>query len=73
MDDLGLINYCELHCQTERALFVGKQVNRMLALAGYPEGYVRSVPDTEWISLHSDMAELCKLAKRRLQDSGKDE
>jgi hypothetical protein len=64
--DMDLIGYCELHCQTERALFSGKHINRMLALAGHPEPYVREVPEERFFSVHSEMENLCKLARERL-------
>lgn len=64
--DAELIGYCELHCQTERALFNGAHINRMLALAGHPEPYVREVPDDQFFSAHGEMEVLCKLARERL-------
>ncbi len=33
MEDDELIGYCELHCQTTRALFHFEHVNRMIELA----------------------------------------
>lgn len=66
MNDRDLIGYCEIHCQTERALFKGDDVNRMIRLAGYPEGYVREVPGHQFFSLHDEMEELVKLSKARL-------
>lgn len=66
MNDRDLIGYCEIHCQTERALFKGDDVNRMLQLAGYPEGFVREVPGHQFFSLHDEMEELVKLSKARL-------
>lgn len=68
MNDRDLIGYCEIHCQTERALFKGDDVNRMLQLAGYPEGFVRQVPGHQFFSLHDEMEELVKLSKARLVD-----
>ena len=61
-----LIGYCELHCKTDRALFSSNQVNDMLRLAGHPPGFAESVPDGEWSSLHWEMEELCRIAKKRL-------
>lgn len=66
MNDRDLIGYCEIHCQTERALFKGDDVNRMIQLAGYPEGFVREVPGHQFFSLHDEMEELVKLSKARL-------
>lgn len=56
-----LIGYCEVHCETERALFNKNQVNDMLKLAGYPPSM-----DIDWVSMHEGMKELCKLARERL-------
>ncbi len=64
--DESLIGYCELHCETERALFNGSHINRMLELAGHPKGFIRQVPADGWYSMHEDMAKLCELARARL-------
>jgi len=65
MDDEHLIGYCEIHCQTERALFSDTHINRMIALAGYPKDFPRTV--TGWYSMHEEMQELCDLAKERVK------
>lgn len=65
--DAELISYCEIHCQTERALFSSAHINRMLALAGHPEVYVREVPADRFFSAHGEMEVLCKLARVRLR------
>lgn len=67
MTDSELIGYCELHCKTERALFHADHVNRMLELAGHPEGYVHRV--TGWLSVHEEMQRLVDLARARLKDA----
>lgn len=67
MDDEFLIGYCDLHCESERALFNSEQINRMLALAGHPDGFVRAVPAGRWMSVHGEMKELCRLARERLK------
>lgn len=67
MDDESLIGYCELHCQSERALFKGVDINRMLALAGHPAGFAQSVPADQFMSVHEPMEELCRLARTRLK------
>lgn len=67
MTDRELIGYCRIHCTTERALFHADHINRMLALAGYPEGFVKRVDG--WLSVHEPMRELCDLAEARLQDA----
>ena len=66
MNDLELIGYCDLHCETPRALFNGTQVNRMISLAGHPASFVRAVPEDVWLSVHEDMKDLCSLARARL-------
>lgn len=66
MTDREFIGYCATHCKSERALFVGRDVNRMLRLAGHPNGFVAGVPDGEWFSLHEPMEELVRHAERRL-------
>ena len=53
------IGYCELHCQTERALFKGVHVNEMIELAGNPVGWLK-VPDD---SCCCDSAILAKALK----------
>jgi hypothetical protein len=65
MNDRELIDYCELHCESERALFKGIHINRMLELAGHPKGFVSSVGYDEWVSVHDPMKELCKIARER--------
>jgi hypothetical protein len=67
MTDSELLNYCDLHCETERALFSGEHVNRMIALAGYPDNFVHSINPQEWVSLHDDMKDLCSMARDRLE------
>ena len=66
MTDSELIGYCDLHCESQRALFKGIHINRMLALAGHPDDFVQRVPDEEWISVHEPMKELCQLARQRV-------
>ncbi len=66
MTDAELIGYCRIHASTQRALFNEEQINRMLALANYPSGYVRQV-ETGWYSLHKRMTLLCDIAEARMQ------
>ena len=63
MSDDEFIVYCELHAETDRALFQGKHVNRMLELAGFPNGYPKSIKEDQFVSLHEAMTELCRLAR----------
>lgn len=65
MNDEQLIGYCAIHCETPRALFIGRHINRMCELAGV----ATRVGDEEWHSVHEDMAELCRLAQVRLRRS----
>lgn len=69
MTDTELIGYCEIHCTTERALFVGEHINRMIALAGFPSDFPAAVEPNAWLSAHDEMAELCKLAQDRAKSS----
>lgn len=66
MTDLELIGYCDLHCETELALFRGDHINRMIELAGHPSGFVARVDPTAFIGAHAEMKELCRLARDRL-------
>lgn len=61
MTDEQLISYCEIHCETERALFNQTHVNRMFELAGSAERV------TGWVSMKEEMRELCVLARERLK------
>lgn len=63
----SLVMYCELHSRSERALFSGVQINTMLELAGYPSGYPHSVHTAVWCTMHSDMEQLCELARIRMK------
>lgn len=61
------VEYCALHCRTERALFNGKHINQMIELAGFPDQHPKSVDPNVWLSLHDDMEELVKLARENLK------
>jgi hypothetical protein len=67
LTDREFIGYCRIHCTTERALFVGAHINRILDLAGRPEGYNQDrIPDGSWHSLSEGwMLPLCDLADAR--------
>lgn len=64
MTDEQLIGYCEIHCQTERALFNNEQVNRMLELAG---SHVRLSTMSTWTTVRDEMVLLCEMARFRLK------
>jgi len=61
MTDEQLIDYCDLHSETERALFSRQHINRMLELAG--EEPVGNLPD--FVSSHEIMKSLVALARKR--------
>lgn len=63
--DEDLIGYCELHCETQRALFNGAQINQMFILAGKESP---NMAQDSWASMHYDMAELCKIARKRIRE-----
>ncbi len=66
MTDEELIGYCEIHCETERALFHANDINRMFVLAGEPDPNL-----TGWYSVHEEMEELCKKARKRMKGQEK--
>ena len=73
MTDEQLIGYCEIHCETPRALFNGKQFKRMLVLAGELtaiEGTGLQVDDDAWFSIKGGMRELCEKARKNLKEEG---
>lgn len=63
LTDEQFVNYCEIHCQTQRALFSGRDINRMLDLARGPDEYIRYLPADEWFSVHEEMQELVDRAR----------
>lgn len=69
MDDQRLIGYCESHCTTERALFNGEQISRMIRLAGQPKNYAQAsrFDKEDWLSVdEATMLPLVKLARENL-------
>lgn len=68
-----LIGYCEIHCETERALFPKEMVAQMVLLAGEPDHWAK--PEAiishaqKWYSLHGEMKELISLASPILHDT----
>lgn len=66
MTDSELIDYCDIHSESERALFSGEHINRMLALAGHPKKFVQWVPPSCFLPAHDEMKELVMLARERL-------
>lgn len=65
MTDEEFIGYCEIHSQTQLALFNGPQVARMIRLAGEGEDLARiweSRGSDYWKSV--DLGDLCEKARR---------
>lgn len=66
MSDEEFLAYCESHSETERALFCGSQVARLLRLAGDPGDNAEEWElhrAERWFSV--DLSDLCKLARKR--------
>ena len=62
--DEQLIGYCQLHCETPRALFHTSHINRILKLANYPEGYPQEPLEDNFVNCDSDcMLPLLKIIK----------
>lgn len=68
MDDQSFINYCKIHCTTQRALFSGEDVNRMIDLAANAFFNYRKVKPGEFYSLHDEMEHLCHWAQKNLNE-----
>ena len=64
MTDDELIGYCDIHCETPRALFSGDQINRMVELAGRTP---RRLSASGWFSMHEDMKVLVADARAKLK------
>ena len=67
MERNELIDYCDSHCETERALFSREMVAQMIEYASCPEDY--STPDEiinsciEFYPMHEPMKTLVDLAR----------
>lgn len=68
LTDAELPGYCAIHCRTERALFHSSHLNRMLTLAGHPEGYFKTVPEGWHTVRQEHMDPLVELAQQRLKE-----
>lgn len=64
--DTQLIDYCDRHCKTPKALFAAWRVNRMTELAGFPAGFERDLPDNGFHQMHERMQLLVDYARMRL-------
>ena len=58
------VGYCWIHSETPRALFHRDDVNRMIELAGL-DGRC----EIEFVSLHQDMKNACREARRRRDEA----
>lgn len=73
MDAKELIGYCDIHCETPRALFSKEQVAQMILLAGEPDDW--DAPEDfangikAWYCFKEEMKELVKLATARLNSN----
>lgn len=65
MTDAQLIDYCDAHCKTAKALFAAWRVNRMIELAGSPRSYSPLLKH-EFRQMHGEMQTLVDLARKRL-------
>ena len=67
MNDEKFLGYLETHGQTPRALTIGRDVNRLLMLAGHPDGYIEKVNDADWFHLPLEVSgPLIDMARSRL-------
>lgn len=67
MNDQDFLDYLEIHGETPRALVIGRDVNRLLTLAGHPDGYLEKVEDDRWFNLYTEIsAPLIAMARARL-------
>lgn len=63
--DESFLNYCEIHCRTERALFCGTDARRIYALAGYDVVF----SDEDFYSIYEvEMTPLIERARERLRN-----
>ena len=69
MEKDELVGYCDIHCETEIALFHQEMYAQMIEYAGCPENYPS--PDeviecsTEFHSMHENMKTLVYLARSK--------
>ncbi len=65
MNDQALVNYCAERCKIGKEVFSGARVNRMVELAGNPDGYETLLPGKVY-SMHGRMQLLVDYARMRL-------
>lgn len=67
MTDNEFLGYCEIHCETDLAMFSRAQLDRLRALAGYADLTWKG-PQPEWYSLGPDsIMPVVKAARTRLE------
>jgi len=74
LTDEQFIGYCEIHCETPRALFNGAQIKRICKLA---KTEALGIDDDAWFSVKDEMKDLCKKARELVDaptsESGRNE
>lgn len=55
--DEEFLDYFEIHCRTERALFNGHQIRRLVRLGGAEGDDVEDMRDDEWATVREDVAQ----------------
>lgn len=64
MEKDELVGYCDIHCETEIALFHQEMVAQMIEYAGCPKDFPKPeeiMKGEEWSSLHESMKTLVNL------------
>lgn len=54
--DEEFLGYFEIHCRTERALFNGYQIKRLVRLGGMEGDDVEGMRDDQWASVYEGQA-----------------
>jgi hypothetical protein len=67
MTDAELIGYCDIHAETERALFSGAHINRMFKLAGIFEEERYCCNEKFFYPMKGEMKQLVSLARARMR------
>jgi hypothetical protein len=71
MTDEQLIEHCRDVCAHPSGMVTVSEANRMIELAGFPEGLPREVHSlAAFISVHEEMMRLCTLAAAALGRTG---
>jgi hypothetical protein len=67
MNDTELIDYCDLHAETERALFHASHIKRMFELAECEVPKVVLQSPGGFFSMHESMKKLVSEARERIR------